>query len=254
MVLRAMATRADDRFPSVHALGRALLNLASPKGRVLWSDYFSRALGPAGSNTARSGWQPWAQPAAGPPTVFSARGTPSDVRPVSVIRTNELTRRQGSRWWLAGLGVVGIGLAAAAYMNFGPPRSLIESAKQGAPTPEMVAKGTAALAPAAPPRTAPPAVDDSPRPADPRPEPPAAEPIDPAEARKPGTARPVGARARSSMPAATPGPRAKRSAVRRAEAPDLIPPGRKQRQPNDPDQPLPPPKPLQGPTGAPILD
>ena len=44
VVLRAMGTRADDRFPSVHALGCALLGLASPRGRVLWSDYFARPL------------------------------------------------------------------------------------------------------------------------------------------------------------------------------------------------------------------
>ena len=121
VVLRAMATRADDRFPSVHALGRALLNLASPKGRVLWTDYFSRPQGPLAPGT---GWQPWAASTPGvPATVSSARGTPSDVRPISVVRTNELERRRRSRWWPAGLAVLGMGLAVAAYLTGGRPRS-----------------------------------------------------------------------------------------------------------------------------------
>ena len=42
VVLRTMSIRPDDRFPTVHALGRALLPFASPKGRVMWAEYFER--------------------------------------------------------------------------------------------------------------------------------------------------------------------------------------------------------------------
>ena len=41
-VLRAMARLPDDRFPSVHALGGALLPFASPRQRIAWADYFGR--------------------------------------------------------------------------------------------------------------------------------------------------------------------------------------------------------------------
>ena len=47
---RAMANRPDGRFATVHALGRALLPFASPKGRVMWSEYFER-----GQRAARLG-------------------------------------------------------------------------------------------------------------------------------------------------------------------------------------------------------
>jgi serine/threonine protein kinase len=42
VVVRAMSSRPQDRFESVHGLGRALLPLASSKRRVIWSDYYER--------------------------------------------------------------------------------------------------------------------------------------------------------------------------------------------------------------------
>jgi serine/threonine protein kinase len=42
VILRAMATRPQDRYESVHGLGRALMQLASPKRRVIWADYYDR--------------------------------------------------------------------------------------------------------------------------------------------------------------------------------------------------------------------
>jgi serine/threonine protein kinase len=39
-VLRAMALKPEARFPTVHALGAALLPFASPKQQVAWSDYY----------------------------------------------------------------------------------------------------------------------------------------------------------------------------------------------------------------------
>ena len=48
VVLRAMATRPQDRFESVHGLGRALLALASPKRQVIWADYYDRGRAKSG--------------------------------------------------------------------------------------------------------------------------------------------------------------------------------------------------------------
>jgi serine/threonine protein kinase len=42
VVLRAMSAAATARFPSVHALGAALLPFASPRKQVLWGRYFAR--------------------------------------------------------------------------------------------------------------------------------------------------------------------------------------------------------------------
>jgi serine/threonine protein kinase len=42
VILRAMSIRPQDRFESVHGLGRALLPLASSKRRVIWADYYER--------------------------------------------------------------------------------------------------------------------------------------------------------------------------------------------------------------------
>jgi serine/threonine protein kinase len=42
IVVRAMSSRPQDRFESVHGLGRALLPMASSKRRVIWSDYYER--------------------------------------------------------------------------------------------------------------------------------------------------------------------------------------------------------------------
>jgi eukaryotic-like serine/threonine-protein kinase len=42
VIIRAMSIRPQDRFESVHGLGRALLPLASSKRRVIWADYYER--------------------------------------------------------------------------------------------------------------------------------------------------------------------------------------------------------------------
>jgi serine/threonine-protein kinase len=43
VILRAMSRDPADRFESVHALGRALLPLASTKRKVLWADFYERS-------------------------------------------------------------------------------------------------------------------------------------------------------------------------------------------------------------------
>jgi serine/threonine protein kinase len=290
VVLRAMAVRADDRYPSVHAMGRALLPLASPKGRVVWGDYFSRPLGPVGQPSGSR--RIYAAPTA-PATVFAARGTPSDVKPISVIRTNELTRRQGLRWWQAGLGAVGLGLAAAAYMTFGPPRSLLnnsDGSKQpsvvGAPSVSHEGSPAAAAPPPAARRTPPaeereaarqvpaPAADNQAVPVTPPAAAPrAAAPSAPSErpaasafgeeappagstpSRKVGASTEVGARdlARQTRTLPPPVVRPKPRATRRAD-PVYVPPRDPGRRTPRTDDEVPPPSPLKGPGGAPILD
>jgi eukaryotic-like serine/threonine-protein kinase len=293
VLLRAMAVRADDRFPSVHALGRALLPLGSPKGRVVWGDYFSRPLGPVGQPSSGSR-RMYAPPA--PPTVFS-RGTPSDVKPISVIRTNELSRRPGLRWWQAGLGAVAIGLGTAAYMTFGPPRSLLNdrdgsrkpgmvsapvsgeasptSAISGAarpPTPAGDRAGTREVArpaagtvrvPVTPPAAAPSTAAAPSAAAAPSERPPGASAFGEEAARPaPSPPRKVAA---SPVPGARDGARSPRSqpaapvvrpktrATRRAD-PVYVPPREPARRTPRTDDEIPSSGPLKGPGGAPILD
>jgi serine/threonine-protein kinase len=285
VILRAMAIRADDRFPSVHALGRALLGLASQKGRVVWTDYYSRQMelaaarqpGPiAPAVNANTAWRPFAPPAA--PTVFSARSTPSDVSPVSVIRTNQLLRRRTARWGRVLLGMMALGAAGAAYLNFGPARSLIESAKHNAGTQAPAEKAQAAPAAAGRPRpatttrapappareqavpVAPPAPPAAPPATTTRTAPPPAErpaEVDPTDlppaARKATAAKPITTRPELRTRPAVPSPpaaRPKRPAVRTVVPRD--PPPR--RQPATDDLLLPPSRPMRSPGGAPILD
>ena len=162
VVLRALATRAADRFPSVFALGRALLAFASPKTRVMWGEYYDRPLGPpdnARPNThmvqpltgaGRAGWGETRQ-GPGPMSMFGAPGpsmalpgavrviddTRSGVAPVSVVATNELYRRQAAaRRRRMGGAVLVLGMVAAAWTIFGPPQWFADKfAPQTTPVP-----------------------------------------------------------------------------------------------------------------------
>lgn len=139
IVLRAMALRPDDRFPTVHALGNGLLGFASPKGRVMWSDYFSRApasamdLGQgagaahaqafAATPTGRSGQAgsmgPGPTMMIGQPQV--GNDTRSGVGPVSVWGTGEIDQTASprrNRGPLYALG--GAAIAAVAFFVFKP--------------------------------------------------------------------------------------------------------------------------------------
>jgi eukaryotic-like serine/threonine-protein kinase len=131
VILRAMALRPDGRYPTVHALGNGLLPFASPKGRILWGDYFARP--PANSPGANvtmaapfyaSGGHP------GPTVMMGghpfAGDTRSGVGPVSVIGSGEVDRPP-SRGRFRGIGftLIGGALAAAAFAFFRPtPRSV----------------------------------------------------------------------------------------------------------------------------------
>ncbi len=292
VVLRALGIRADDRYPSVHALGRALLPFASPKGRVVWTDYYSRSPGPSGPPMSGSSSRGMYAPPAAPPTVFSARGTPSDVSPVSVIRTNEVVRRSGGlRWWQVGLGAIALAGGGAAYMTFGPPRSLLDAGKADVagvgksvgspggnlgraapggtpvgseppaapPTSNRRAAGSVPVSPpAAPPASDPTVESPGPRPgATPAERPRAVEDDAPTgSARRGAAARAVTTReTRTVRPEITaPATRNRqRPTARRPEPAQSAPRERERRPPRNDDQ-LPPPTPLRGPGGAPILD
>jgi serine/threonine-protein kinase len=88
VILRAMATRPQDRFESVHGLGRALLQLASPKRRVIWADYYDRERRNGGAAALAASL---AQPRPAPPRAPEPQGTVVlNVKPaqLSVTRTH----------------------------------------------------------------------------------------------------------------------------------------------------------------------
>ncbi|HEY0708663.1 MAG TPA: protein kinase, partial [Polyangia bacterium] len=60
-LLRAMSTEPNQRFDSVHTFGRALLEFASAKRRVMWAEYFGR-----------------------PDALVSASGPPTRTSPIAV--------------------------------------------------------------------------------------------------------------------------------------------------------------------------
>ncbi|HEY0710650.1 MAG TPA: protein kinase [Polyangia bacterium] len=140
VVLRAMGLRPDDRFPTVHALGNALLPFSSPKGRVMWGDYFSRppasSLNFGGAPTGTQGQflptpsgrsgSHGAPIGPGPTMMMGASQVSGDTRsgvgPVSVWGTGELDpgdlRGRRNRGPLYALG--GAAVAAAAFFIFKP--------------------------------------------------------------------------------------------------------------------------------------
>jgi serine/threonine protein kinase len=163
VVLRAMGLRPDDRFPTVHALGNALLSFSSPKGRVMWGDYFSRppasALAFANANllpgtqgqflstpSGRSG-QVGTPVGPGPTMMMGPSQVSGDTRsgvgPVSVWGTGELDPgdlRRRTRGPLYALG--GAAVAAAAFFIFKPtvlPRQETDPNGKGAEVSRQIA-------------------------------------------------------------------------------------------------------------------
>ncbi|HEY0712864.1 MAG TPA: serine/threonine-protein kinase [Polyangia bacterium] len=182
VVLRAMGLRPDDRYPTVHALGNALLAFASPKGRVMWGDYFSRppasalafSQGNATGGMTSGQFAPTPSGRSGPigtpqgpgPTMMMGASqvsgdTRSGVGPVSVWGTGELDPgdlRRRTRGPLYALG--GAAVAAAAFFIFKPtvlPRQDADESKRaevsrdiGRNETSAAAKGQAATATGAP--------------------------------------------------------------------------------------------------------
>lgn len=56
-ILRAMSRNPADRFETVHAFGAALLAFASPRSRVLWSEYYRGVAGAVPLQVADAGHQ-----------------------------------------------------------------------------------------------------------------------------------------------------------------------------------------------------
>jgi serine/threonine protein kinase len=102
VIMRAMAIRPEDRFPTVHAMGNGLLPFASPRGQVMWGDYFARppasTVGPS-TGVLNPVYAPTPPPGAtmmlGPRAFASDTRSGSGVAPVSVIGTNELAMQNG---------------------------------------------------------------------------------------------------------------------------------------------------------------
>ena len=141
VILKAMSNRPDGRFPTVHDMGRALLPFASPKGRVMWAEYFDRgqtgrASGAHSASHAARGFAPPAWPSTmAVPGMMPGHGPPagdtrSGVRPVSVMGSNELLQRRGSTTRRAALLVLGVGAAGAIWLSMGDRKGL-EEVKQG---------------------------------------------------------------------------------------------------------------------------
>jgi eukaryotic-like serine/threonine-protein kinase len=163
VVLRSMSVRPDNRYPTVHGLGRALLPFASPKGRVMWTEYFERGGPQHGGGPTSAATQAaiglaatqWRQTQAVPGThaghllpgmpMPGTGDTRSGVRPVSVMGTNELLHRRDAqaRWRKLALGVLVAGGAAAAWVAYGGRHPVIEAG----PRPAAEAPATSTTTP-----------------------------------------------------------------------------------------------------------
>jgi hypothetical protein len=133
VILRAMALRPEDRYPTVHAMGNGLLPFASPRGQVMWGDYFARPpaanLGTGvGTGAMNPVYAPTPPPGAtmmmGPRAFASDTRSGSGVGPVSVLGTNELQQQTGApagrfRGLIFG-GLIGALAAGAAFVFLRP--------------------------------------------------------------------------------------------------------------------------------------
>jgi serine/threonine protein kinase len=137
LVLRAMSPTPQERFPSVRALGRALLELASPRAHVLWEAEFNRppsegelarpierwpATGPGAAATPeRSGPLPSSvatMPEVVTPAGLSGRGSRSGRQRVARDTRHERagTARRARHLLLVLSGLVGAGTLALALV------------------------------------------------------------------------------------------------------------------------------------------
>ncbi len=98
LLVRAMSIRAQDRFESVHEMGRALLPLASSKRRVIWSDYYERDRPPVSPSSPPSYLDPPRPPVSndkGTMAIDAFRGSRSEssaTRSAPVVRPPAPTR------------------------------------------------------------------------------------------------------------------------------------------------------------------
>ncbi len=155
-IAKAMQSHPHNRFGSVYALGRALLPFASPKGQVMWSDYFARP--PANKPytdaepVAATSPMPAPMPAAAlSPTVTrqlaqtpgQASATPPGVAEGDPLNTADVralnpVRAGGKKLWI----VVAVGLLLATAVAIGVIRG--QSRPRAVAPPVVVVKPPAA--------------------------------------------------------------------------------------------------------------
>ena len=96
VLVRAMSRKPQDRFESVHELGRALLAHASSKRRVIWSDYYERDRPPVSPAAPPSYPDPPRPPVQEGTVAIDAfrarRGNPTETRSFNLPRPPAATR------------------------------------------------------------------------------------------------------------------------------------------------------------------
>lgn len=144
VVLRAMARNPDGRFPSVRALGAALLPLADDRTQIFWEDAFLGEPEP-----------PPSVPPARPPTPRAAHVAVALMETVSRPRiTTEAPRSARVRWVIAVvLAVLVVGFAVHRLATSAPPPR--QPLARPAPPPVVAVPVAPAVTPV------PPAVDAS---------------------------------------------------------------------------------------------
>ncbi|MCG5053562.1 MAG: serine/threonine protein kinase [Myxococcales bacterium] len=215
LILRTLAQDASRRFPSVHALGKALLAYASDRQRVIWQDYFATApdlepfgfepplvSAPQGGRGTPGSTEVLRGGGAGTPAATrmlpEGLGTPSSGGyRASGLRTGALTgplgsfgedlelpagtRRRGTMWVAMGGVSVVVAAGLAWVLTSGSPTSKVSA------TPSPVRGAGAAAGPGAGAPELPPPVATKPEVADiavPQPAPP---PVAPREVTAEGT-------------------------------------------------------------------
>jgi hypothetical protein len=165
VILRALALRPEDRFPTVHAMGNGLLPFATPRAQVMWGDYFARppaagtafglATGPMNPVYAPTPAPPAATMMMGPRAFASDTRSGSGVGPVSVIGTNELEQQRGDgRSRFRGLMVGSVLGAVAAATAFVMLKPRLPSAPVGTPPAAQISKTIVPVGPTRSPASA----------------------------------------------------------------------------------------------------
>jgi len=196
-----LSIRPSDRFPSLRAVGRALLGFASEKARVTYADGFREPNAAAGTSSGQRSDSPISD-GGGTRILPSTGGAQATTLGQSAIETPFAPARRRSRGPLLALGVLVAGGGVAAFML---SRTMPGSGGEQALAPGGAAEGLAST-PAHPHPAAPPsAATELPHPAPtlPAPSPPPVEPVAaPAPAAErphgPSTAKHAGTSTRSS--------------------------------------------------------
>jgi hypothetical protein len=92
IVMRAMARERNDRFPSVGALGRALLPFASPRARTIWE--------PAFGNSSPPKYQEATVPDRVRPALEDTNGTLGRSAATRSASPGRAGRPLGALWWM----------------------------------------------------------------------------------------------------------------------------------------------------------